>query len=807
CFWWWCSCCGGVVVGLWWCCGGGVVLLLWLLFGSGVVLLNMENYEDDPVSLTCRSKLTLIKEIRKKFRNTFREELFRKTCFGWLLDLDDSQENCVLIHFMSCRQVERSPEDTVVVPLTYHVNGHYIEFGREEFCLITGLRFGPEFSDRYEVGPIPFRRLVFDSDKDGGHVNGQMLLDIINGEEFDNLHDEVAVAVCQLAVLHFVLLGRQLAHNIPDWWLRLIDDKNGTWEIYPWVPSPGMGHLIPMVEFAKRLVTKNNLSVTFIIPNDGPLAKSQLAFLDSFPNAINYLLLPTVDFQDLPEDVKIETQICLMEQPGKPPVYPVWPLIQAVSVDSGMDVNGSICLRWLDNQPRGSVLYICFGNGGTLSSDQITELAIGLEMSDQRFIWVVKTPNDQKADVAYFNSSGHNDTFDFLPNGFIERTKDRGLVFPTWAPQAQILSHQSTRGFLTHYGWNSVLEAQRLTMLMLRGCKAQRRQTMLMFRGAKDSEDEPPTKKLKALIQIPTQTPLSSLIPEHVQNPLQQKLSIEQFTDQLFGTTSSSFAPSPPKEPTPPRDPSKGKGVATEEHIKELILHIEEGGSDSKILNVKSFVTPEGALSQEDLMAQLKEMKILADLKTQKEKSEKSLMKVMNPTTINAQTLKLAKYEEKRAKMLDEYNKCIYERVDPLLIIKIHYRVSSSQDATMRITRDHDPLNVMVYKKFRLKTLGFNKKRKRSKLLAEFFVKENIKVDGIKRNLIPPPGVEGRKGLVIKELEEGIFYYDGNFDLVFQRVSEFHLATTVQLARLQGSIIRYTTEAEEVYKLIELERI
>ncbi|GKB54227.1 phospholipase-like protein, partial [Tanacetum coccineum] len=158
--------------------GGGVVVgLLWLLFGTGVVLLNMENYEllDDPVSLTCRN-------------------------------LDDSQENCVLIHFMSCRQVERPPKDTVVVPLTYHVNGHYIEFGREEFCLITGLRFGPEFSDRYEVGPIPFRRLVFDSDKDSRHVNGQMLLDIINDEEFDNLHDEVAVAVYQLAVLHFVLL-------------------------------------------------------------------------------------------------------------------------------------------------------------------------------------------------------------------------------------------------------------------------------------------------------------------------------------------------------------------------------------------------------------------------------------------------------------------------------------------------------------------------------------------------------------------------------------------------------------------------
>ncbi|GJZ94483.1 hypothetical protein Tco_0666686 [Tanacetum coccineum] len=106
--------------------------------------------------------------------------------------------------------------------------------------------------------------------------------------------------------------------------------------------------------------------------------------------------------------------------------------------------------------------------------------------------------------------------------------------------------------------------------------------------GMKDSEDEPSAKKLK-------------------------------FTDQLFGITSSSFAPSPPREPTPPRDPSKGKGVATEEPIKELIPFIEEGGSDRKMINVKSFVTPKGVLSQEDFMAQLKEMKRLADLKAEKE--------------------------------------------------------------------------------------------------------------------------------------------------------------------------------------------
>ncbi|GJS54367.1 hypothetical protein Tco_0627729 [Tanacetum coccineum] len=88
----------------------------------------------------------------------------------------------------------------------------------------------------------------------------------------------------------------------------------------------------------------------------------------------------------------------------------------------------------------------------------------------------------------------------------------------------------------------------------------------------------------------------------------------------------------------------------------------------------------------------------------------------MNLAIVKAQTLKLAEYEEKRAKMLDEYNKCIYERVDPFPITKTHYRLSSSQDFTMRITRDHDPLNVMVYKKFRQKTQGFSEWLKAKKL-------------------------------------------------------------------------------------------
>ncbi|GJS72785.1 hypothetical protein Tco_0705626 [Tanacetum coccineum] len=302
--------------------------------------------------------------------------------------------------------------------------------------------------------------------------------------------------------------------------------------------------------------------------------------------------------------------------------------------------------------------------------------------------------------------------------------------------------------------------------------------------------EQPPTQELMNVEQAP-----------HVneENALVLHASVEKSSEE---NTSEKII-----EPTPPRDESKEKGIATEEPLKDLMPYIEEGAYVPKMPKIKSFITRDEQLTQEDITAQVKEMKRLDDLKAEKEKLDESLKMIMNPTNIKARAQKIAEYEAKRAKMFKEYNDCINQRANELPIMKISYRVSSSNDATMRITRGNDPLNVVVHDKFRLKTLGFNNKKwkQTSELIKEVFAKENVVVDGMHRNLAPPPGVEGRRALVIHEPEAGIFYYNGNFDLVFQRESEFHLATTIQLVRLQNAIIRDSLEAEEMYKLMELE--
>ncbi|XP_024017289.1 zeatin O-glucosyltransferase [Morus notabilis] len=107
------------------------------------------------------------------------------------------------------------------------------------------------------------------------------------------------------------------------------------------------------------------------------------------------------------------------------------------------------CLEWLDQQEVNSALYISFGTTITLKDEEIKQMALGLEQSGIKFIWVLRAAGDQE-DVKRAQ---------LLPNGFEERVKGMGMVVRDWAPQMKILGHSSTGGFLSHCGWNSCMES------------------------------------------------------------------------------------------------------------------------------------------------------------------------------------------------------------------------------------------------------------------------------------------------------------------------------------------------------------
>ncbi|KAL0455956.1 UNVERIFIED_CONTAM: Hydroquinone glucosyltransferase [Sesamum latifolium] len=59
-------------------------------------------------------------------------------------------------------------------------------------------------------------------------------------------------------------------------------------------PPTFLGHLIPFIELAKKLVFHHNCTITLIIPDDGSSMKPQKSLLQGLPTTINTVFLPPV---------------------------------------------------------------------------------------------------------------------------------------------------------------------------------------------------------------------------------------------------------------------------------------------------------------------------------------------------------------------------------------------------------------------------------------------------------------------------------------------------------------------------------
>ncbi|CAL5197754.1 unnamed protein product [Lathyrus oleraceus] len=139
------------------------------------------------------------------------------------------------------------------------------------------------------------------------------------------------------------------------------------------------------------------------------------------------------------------------------PIYNIGPLVspsllgekETSNVSADMWNAEDSCIEWLNTKPNSSVIYISFGSLVVLSKKQMTNLATALKNSNNNFLWVVKPANNggyASEDPAYE-----------LPKEFLEETEGRVLVVK-WCAQTKVLQHPAVAGFISHCGWNSLLE-------------------------------------------------------------------------------------------------------------------------------------------------------------------------------------------------------------------------------------------------------------------------------------------------------------------------------------------------------------
>ncbi|KAM7532294.1 hypothetical protein LguiB_035704 [Lonicera macranthoides] len=233
--------------------------------------------------------------------------------------------------------------------------------------------------------------------------------------------------------------------------------------LQPWVSSVAASHNIPEIPF----LTSSAAMVTFfthmLFKKDVDYPLPAIYLHDYEIDRTRHMLDDSVDdirkedkrgLENRQPSSKIMLIKSLREIEGKyidyfsvlskNEIMPVGSLVQDPVIDEDEQVEA---IEWLSKKERASTVFVSFGSEYFLSAEDLMEIAHGLELSNVNFIWVIRFPLGKKIRAE-----------EALPDGFLERVRERGMVVEGWAPQARILTHTSIGGFVSHCGWGSVME-------------------------------------------------------------------------------------------------------------------------------------------------------------------------------------------------------------------------------------------------------------------------------------------------------------------------------------------------------------
>ena len=155
------------------------------------------------------------------------------------------------------------------------------------------------------------------------------------------------------------------------------------------------------------------------------------------------------------QELEAETLLALKDKQPTYAIGPVFPnestkIVVATNLMPEFD-----CTQWLRTKSQGSVLYVSFGSYCQVTKNEFEEIAQGLLLSKVSFIWVLRPDTKSYEEEEYI-----------VPFGFKDQISDRGFIVP-WCSQIEVLSNPAIGGFLTHCGWNSILESMWFGVPML----------------------------------------------------------------------------------------------------------------------------------------------------------------------------------------------------------------------------------------------------------------------------------------------------------------------------------------------------
>lgn len=215
--------------------------------------------QGESFKLVLSSKETLIGRIKQRlgsYEGIDVSTALKKTVFADFMQLPDvvvKSNKC--IHYLVSREAVFRP-DPYPMTVYYKVNGQMVRFGRMEFALVTGLRFGPTNIDPYARHVIPalsvYRRLF-----GAKSIYPVKLWNWYKDDKnFTDLPYEDCLQISQVLIAALLIFGLDpTSSRIPDFVWILIE-KQKDFNKFPW-GSLSFQILVKALKNVKHNITSN----------------------------------------------------------------------------------------------------------------------------------------------------------------------------------------------------------------------------------------------------------------------------------------------------------------------------------------------------------------------------------------------------------------------------------------------------------------------------------------------------------------------------------------------------------------------